>query len=160
MKRTSLAILGLVLAASPALAQKPKYTRNSEVKVDVKLSDRTKLSAPKPVDPKSPQPALTADDVLSIEGLVGGPERDALIGNGRSNTLVGLGGDDRLFGLGRPDALAGGAGADDLFGGRVDDVVRALVAVDPLATDEHLVLLGHLVPLCRCRDSSEGQSRI
>jgi outer membrane protein assembly factor BamD (BamD/ComL family) len=71
MKRTSLAILGLVLAASPALAQKAKYTRNSEVKVDVKLSDRTKPIQPKPVDPKSQQPTLTADDVLSIEGLVG-----------------------------------------------------------------------------------------
>ena len=71
MKKLSLAILGVLLAGTPALAQKAKYTRNSEVKVDVKLSDRTKPSPMKPIDPKTSQPTLSADDVLSIEGLVG-----------------------------------------------------------------------------------------
>jgi tetratricopeptide (TPR) repeat protein len=74
MKRVSLAIAGLVLATASASAQpsnKPKYTRNSEVKVDVKLSDRSKPIQPKAIDPKSVQPTLSADDVLSIEGLVG-----------------------------------------------------------------------------------------
>jgi len=71
MKRVTLAIAGVVLATATAHAQKPKYTRNTEVKVDVKLSDRSKPIQPKQVDPKSVQPTLSADDVLSIEGLVG-----------------------------------------------------------------------------------------
>ncbi len=71
MKRVSLAILGLALAAGSAHAQKAKYTRNTEVKVDVKLSDRTKPIQPKAIDPKSVAPTLSADDVMSIEGLVG-----------------------------------------------------------------------------------------
>ncbi len=71
MNRLSLAICGLLLASSPAVAQKAKYTRNSDVKVDVKLSDRVKPIATKAPDPKNTQPTLSADDVLSIEGLVG-----------------------------------------------------------------------------------------
>ena len=73
MKNLSLAILATLLATAPAFAQpaKPKYTRQSEVKVDVKLSDRTKPKPQKAPDPKNQQPALSADDVLSIEGLVG-----------------------------------------------------------------------------------------
>jgi tetratricopeptide (TPR) repeat protein len=66
------ALLGVVFAVAPAAAQKAKYSRNSEVKVDVKLSDRVKPKAPKKSDPKDQQPALSADDILSIEGLVGG----------------------------------------------------------------------------------------
>ncbi len=72
MKRVSLALVLGMLAATPVAAQnKPKYTRNTEVKVNVKLSDRTKPIQPKQVDPKTIQPTLSADDVLSIEGLVG-----------------------------------------------------------------------------------------
>ncbi len=66
------ATLGLLLASTPtAFAQKAKYTRTQDVKIDVKLSDRTKPIQVKPADPKANQPALTADQVLSIEGLVG-----------------------------------------------------------------------------------------
>jgi tetratricopeptide (TPR) repeat protein len=72
MSKLKLAILGvLIAAASPAYAQKAKYTRNQDVKVDVKLSDRVKPIQPKAADPKDSKPALTADAVLSIEGLVG-----------------------------------------------------------------------------------------
>jgi tetratricopeptide (TPR) repeat protein len=73
MKRLSLAILpGVALLISgAALADKAKYSRNSEVKVDVKLSERVKPIQPKATDPKSNAPALSSDDVLSIEGLVG-----------------------------------------------------------------------------------------
>ncbi|MBA3392024.1 MAG: hypothetical protein H0T89_05235, partial [Deltaproteobacteria bacterium] len=63
----------LLLSLQPvaAHAQKAKYTRTQDVKVDVKLSDRVKPIAPKPKDPKDNVPTLTADAVLSIEGLVG-----------------------------------------------------------------------------------------
>ncbi|MBS1121149.1 MAG: Tetratricopeptide repeat protein [Deltaproteobacteria bacterium] len=71
MNKLSLAILGVLLASSPAVAQKAKYTRNSDVKVDVKLSERVKPIQAKAPDPKNTQPTLSADDVLSIEGLVG-----------------------------------------------------------------------------------------
>ena len=66
MKRASLAIVGVVFATATASAQKPKYTRNTEVKVDVKLSDRSKPIQPKTVDPKTIAPTLSADDVMSI----------------------------------------------------------------------------------------------
>lgn len=61
----------LVAGASSALAQKPKYTRQTDVKVNVNLSERVKPIQPKAQDPKEQRPTLSADDVLSIEGLVG-----------------------------------------------------------------------------------------
>lgn len=65
------AVAALVLsAANVAWAQKPKYTRASEVKINVKVSDRVK-----PIEaaaaPASKQPSITADQILNIEGLVG-----------------------------------------------------------------------------------------
>ncbi len=74
MSRIKLAMMGLLLLSLQpvaAHAQKAKYTRTQDVKVDVKLSDRVKPIAPKPKDPKDNVPTLTADAVLSIEGLVG-----------------------------------------------------------------------------------------
>ena len=71
MNRMKLAILALLLSSSSAWAQKAKYTRQQDVKIDVKLSDRTKPIQPKAEDKKDVQPTLSADDVLSIEGLVG-----------------------------------------------------------------------------------------
>jgi len=65
-------MLGLLLCAAPAYAQKAKYTRSQDVKVDVKLSDRVKPKVVQPKNPKDERPALSADAVLSIEGLVGG----------------------------------------------------------------------------------------
>jgi TolA-binding protein len=55
--------------AQPAPVNKAKNTRNVDVKVDVKLSDRVKPLQKEA--PKVAQPELTADKVLSIEGLVG-----------------------------------------------------------------------------------------
>jgi tetratricopeptide (TPR) repeat protein len=65
--------LGLLFLGSTAAAQGTggKYKRAQDVKIDVKLSDRVKPTAPKPPDKKDTQPSLSADDVLSIEGLVG-----------------------------------------------------------------------------------------
>lgn len=65
------AVAALVFgAANVAWAQKPKYTRASEVKIAVKVSDRVK-----PIEPAkaaaSKQPSITADQILNIEGLVG-----------------------------------------------------------------------------------------
>jgi TolA-binding protein len=74
MTRLKLAILGVALAASSAHAQpkKANYTRSQDnVKINVKLSDRTKPLQPKQQDPKDQKPDLSADQVLSIEGLVG-----------------------------------------------------------------------------------------
>jgi tetratricopeptide (TPR) repeat protein len=57
---------------SAASAQKAKYTRQQDLKVDVKLSDRVKpIVAKDPKDREQQQPDLTADQVLNIEGLVG-----------------------------------------------------------------------------------------
>ncbi|MDB4962045.1 MAG: Tetratricopeptide repeat protein [Myxococcales bacterium] len=74
MNRMKLATLGVLLVStvsSVALAQKAKYTRTQDVKIDVKLSDRVKPITPKAEDKKDVQPSLSADDILSIEGLVG-----------------------------------------------------------------------------------------
>ncbi len=87
MNRMKLAMLGVLVvsttASSVALAQKAKYTRQQDVKIDVKLSDRTKPTPPKAEDKKDIQPSLSADDVLSIEGLVGNirGEQEAILAN-------------------------------------------------------------------------------
>src|SRR6187549_1064106 len=73
MSKMKLAIAGVLALSISAWAQgtKPKYTRQQDVKIDVKLSDRVKPIVQAPADPKNTQPTLSADDVLSIEGLVG-----------------------------------------------------------------------------------------
>src|SRR5258706_925313 len=81
MSKLKLAILGVIVATGTAAAQKPKYTRQTDVKVDVKLTDRTKPIQTQAPDPKDQRPTLSADDVLSIEGLVGNirNEQEALL---------------------------------------------------------------------------------
>jgi tetratricopeptide (TPR) repeat protein len=69
---TAAVLLGVLLGNAAADAPKAKYTRSTDVKVDVKLSDRVKPIQTKAPDAKSNQPELNADQVLSIEGLVGG----------------------------------------------------------------------------------------
>jgi TolA-binding protein len=60
-----------VATAQPAPGTpRPKYTRTTTVKVDAKLSDRTKPKAP-PKDDKPKQPEVTADEFLEIQGEVG-----------------------------------------------------------------------------------------
>jgi tetratricopeptide (TPR) repeat protein len=72
MWKIKLAIVGLLVSSTGAWAQKAKYTRNQDIKVDVKLSDRVKPIVPKDAkDQSQNQPELSADQVLSIEGLVG-----------------------------------------------------------------------------------------
>ena len=71
MSKSKVAIVAVLLASSSgAWAQKAKYTRQQDVKVDVKLSDRVKPIVQKPQDKSEFKPELTADAVLSIEGLV------------------------------------------------------------------------------------------
>ena len=48
-----LAVVGALLFSTSAWAQKPKYTRTQDLKVDVKLSERVKPIVPK--DPKERQ---------------------------------------------------------------------------------------------------------
>ena len=73
----SFAALGLAGAlqtgasAQPAPgAPRPKYTRTTTVKVDAKLSDRTKPKQPAK-DDQPKQPEVTADEFLEIQGEVG-----------------------------------------------------------------------------------------
>ncbi|HVK72416.1 MAG TPA: tetratricopeptide repeat protein [Kofleriaceae bacterium] len=67
----SLSLVGASsLLAGTASAQKARYTRQTQVKVDVKLSDRTKPKAPKK-DDSAKGPSITADQVLELEGAVG-----------------------------------------------------------------------------------------
>ena len=58
MNKVKLAMLGVLVvstsASSEALAQKAKYTRQQDVKIDVKLSDSTKPTVIKPEDKKAP----------------------------------------------------------------------------------------------------------
>jgi tetratricopeptide (TPR) repeat protein len=69
---TQLAILAALLPGASAWAQKAKYTRTQDVKVDVKLSERVKpIVAKDAKDASQQQPELTADQVLAVEGLVG-----------------------------------------------------------------------------------------
>jgi tetratricopeptide (TPR) repeat protein len=71
MSKSKVAIVAVLLASSSgAWAQKAKYTRQQDVKVDVKLSDRVKPIVQKPQDKSEFKPELNADQVLSIEGLV------------------------------------------------------------------------------------------
>ena len=74
MRKITLAVvglLGILVPSAGAWAQKAKYTRSQDLKVDVKLSDRVKPIVPKEGKDQAPQPELNADQVLSIEGLVG-----------------------------------------------------------------------------------------
>ena len=72
VRSMKLVILGVLLSSAPTWAQKAKYTRTQDVKVDVKLSDRVKPIVPKdPKETKEQQPELSADQVLAVEGLVG-----------------------------------------------------------------------------------------
>lgn len=68
----SAAIVCMVLAyAGTAWAQKPKYTRASDVKINVKISDRVKPLEPNKEKPSEKVPSVSADQILNIEGLVG-----------------------------------------------------------------------------------------
>ena len=58
-----------------------------------------------------------ADELVSVEHLLGGPFGDTLIGNGTDNTLVGRAGADTLKGGEGFDFLAGQQGDDDIHGG-------------------------------------------
>ena len=68
MSKLKLAILLALYASSTAYADS-KYKRNQDVKVDVHLSDKVKPIQAKPQDKSEFKPELTADAVLSIEGL-------------------------------------------------------------------------------------------
>ena len=63
-------IVAALLASRQRCGPTRKYKRNQDVKIDVKLSDRVKPIQTKPQDKSEFKPELTADAVLSIEGLV------------------------------------------------------------------------------------------
>jgi TolA-binding protein len=71
MSKLKSLILASLLAMPGAAMAQGKYKRDtSSVKVDVKLSDRVKPIQPKAQNKSEFKPELTADAVLSIEGLV------------------------------------------------------------------------------------------
>lgn len=63
-------IVAAALLASPSVWADSKYKRNQDVKINVQLSDRVKPVQQKPQGKSEFKPELTADAVLSIEGLV------------------------------------------------------------------------------------------
>ena len=72
MSRFKLAFVATLLIGLPVSSAwaDSKYKRNQDVKVDVHLSDKVKPIQAKPQDKSEFKPELTADAVLSIEGLV------------------------------------------------------------------------------------------
>jgi tetratricopeptide (TPR) repeat protein len=88
MWKMNVAIVGVLVLGTSAWAQKAKYTRQQDLKVEVKLSDRVKPIVAKTADTKAPQPELSADQVLSVEGLVGEirSEQEQLFADLISNT--------------------------------------------------------------------------
>ncbi len=70
MSRMKHLIVAAALLASPSVRADSKYKRNQDVKINVQLSDRVKPVQTKPQDKSEFKPELTADAVLSIEGLV------------------------------------------------------------------------------------------
>ena len=70
MSKLKLAVVAALLASSSNVWADAKYKRTQDVKVDVKLSDRVKPIQTKPQGKSEFKPELTADAVLSIEGLV------------------------------------------------------------------------------------------
>src|SRR5215213_9463497 len=69
MSNLKLVIVASLLASSSAWAD-AKYKRTQDVKIQVNLSDRVKPIQTKPQNKSEFKPELTADAVLSIEGLV------------------------------------------------------------------------------------------
>src|SRR5262245_25300296 len=70
MSKLKLVIVATTLLGSSSAFADAKYKRQQDVKVDVKLSDRVKPVQTKPQEKSEFKPELTADAVLSIEGLV------------------------------------------------------------------------------------------
>ena len=65
-----LALAAFGVLATPSLAEETKYKRQTQVKVDVKMSDRVRPSTPSG-DDKPKGPSISADEVLEIQGAVG-----------------------------------------------------------------------------------------
>lgn len=78
MKRIILTAAALLLGtAVTASAQKPKYTRTTQVKVNVKLNERTRPLVAKE-EKKQALPELSADEILQVEGAVGDIREDQI----------------------------------------------------------------------------------
>src|ERR1044072_6781834 len=70
MSKLKLVIVATTLLGSSSAFADAKYKRSQDVKIDVKLSDRVKPVATQPKEKWECKPELSADAVLSIEGLV------------------------------------------------------------------------------------------
>jgi TolA-binding protein len=81
MSRIVSCVLGLAaftVLAGTAEAQKPKHTRKSEVKINVKISERTRPLVAKE-NKKDVVPELSADEILQVEGTVGEIREDQIV---------------------------------------------------------------------------------
>ena len=70
MSKLKLVIVATALLGSSSALADAKYKRAQDVKINVQLSDRVKPVQTKPQQKSEFKPELTADAVLSIEGLV------------------------------------------------------------------------------------------
>ena len=70
MSKLKVAFVAASLLFAASAGADSKYKRSQDVKVDVHLSDKVKPIQAKPQDKSEFKPELTADAVLSIEGLV------------------------------------------------------------------------------------------
>jgi tetratricopeptide (TPR) repeat protein len=79
MKRATMLSAAVLIAwgGTAAAQTKPKYTRNTSVKVEVKLNDRTRPLV-ETKDTKQAAPELSADDILEVEGAVGEIREDQI----------------------------------------------------------------------------------
>jgi tetratricopeptide (TPR) repeat protein len=71
-------IAAMILGGGIASAQKPKYTRNTQVKVKVNLSERTRPLVAQDGKQKQALPELSADEIMNVEGKVGDIREDQI----------------------------------------------------------------------------------
>lgn len=69
MPKALVGVLGVVVFHTAASARVPRHTR-PDPQIQVVLSEAVKPLQPAPSDPPAIQPAISADEVLSIDGLV------------------------------------------------------------------------------------------
>jgi Ca2+-binding RTX toxin-like protein len=88
-------------------------------------------------DVKNDGSLLEADNVLSIEAILGGHGNDFLSGNDGPNTIDGGSGNDSISGGLGNDSLVGGSGDDTLRGGGGDDLMSGGIGADTADYSDH-----------------------
>jgi Ca2+-binding RTX toxin-like protein len=73
---------------------------------------------------------LGADEIFSIEDVIGGSGDDTITGDGNANDFYGNVGNDKLFGKGGNDVLDGSYGNDIIDGGTGYDIMTGGIGAD------------------------------